>query len=518
MKLAFDEGSGVPIFTIEHNGSVLEWDGKEYNNTAKADIYDEINGYWSTLPVNRSNKIWEIYQKIHYVINEVFDLNQLHKQLVGLVKELYEEHPIDEIEYWMNVKGNVGVPPSLEETYTNEDMRFVERTYLVKDYRGLMTLTVALRPMLPIWSEYLKKIKSQLNNRDKEYVAMRLLSRSNIVATEPLLRFKRYVDASISAESSTIASVMGTLGTEETPEWLMSIGIVKSLVVGVVGVTTDGSTLISNVYNRMITNTLNVLDRKFGGRVRDKLPRDSYDDDNTSTIENYKMKQEVSDGDIVAVGVYAEEALTLSKHLDPAVPEELVLQCLEHTSSLKDFDVRQHHVTFTQWVLSSVLPARGIPAMSYPILMRAIAVAQAHLLHRGMYEMATLLTASIIPTTAGSTNWTMDERPRLDKETTEKLLAIYPHYQKPLGSKSGTERQQNPAIKAIDILTADLIRNLWRVQLSPPLRAMVKGKSLLIDRSSRLTVSVRVRYQLAEFILDNNTRRKEHASKQKHNH
>lgn len=513
MRLTFDDSSGAPTFIIDHDGGMLEWDAKEYNNSVRGNIYEEINGYWSTLPNNRQEEIYGTFKKIHYVINEVFDLNRLHGQLVGLVKDLYVHHPMDEIEYWMNVKGNVGIPAGIEETYTNEDKRFIERTYLASDYRGLMTLAVTLRPMLPIWSEYLKKVKSQLNNRDKEYVAMRLLSRSNVVASKPLLRFKRYVEASITAESSTIASVMGALGTEETPEWLMSIGIVKSLVVGEVGVTTDGSTLISNVYNRMITNTLNVLDRKFGGRVRDKLPRDGYDEDKASIIENYKMKQEVSDGDIVAVGVYADEAYNVSHQLDPDVPRELVELCLNNVLNFKDFDIQQHHLTFTQWVVASVINARGVPAMGYTTLMRTIAVAQAHLFHRGMYEMATLLTASLVPPNSRSTNWNTEERPRLDKETTEKLLALYPHYQKPFGSKSGTERQQNPAIKAIDLLTQDLIRTQWLVNLPPELKELNKGKGLTIDRSGKLTVSARVRHHLAEFIMDNNVRRKAHANK-----
>lgn len=512
MKLTFDDTSGTPIFVIEHGGVTLEWDAKEYNTSARGNILNEINGYWSTLPSARSEAIWEIYKKIYYVVNEVYDLNQLHGQLVGLVKDLYVQHPMEEIEYWMTVKGNIGIPPGLEEEYTNADKRFFERTYLAGDYRGLMVLAVSLRPMLPIWSEYLKKVKSQLNNRDKEYVAMRLLSRSSIVSSKPLLRFKRYVEASITAESSTIASVMGALGTEETPEWLMSIGVVKSLVVGEVGVTSDGSTLISNVYNKMITNTLNVLDRKFGGRVRDKLPRDGYDEDKASIIENYKMKQEVSDGDIVAVGVYADEAVRTSMHLDPEVPESLVRECLSNIMTFKDFDVQQHHLTFTQWVVSSVIPPRGVPAMSYQTLMRTMAVAQAHLFHRGMNEMATLITATMIKVDPNSTNYGTEERPRLDKETTEKLLALYPHYQKPHGSKSGTDRQQNPAIKAIDILTKELIRCQWRVNLTPALKELNKGKSLLIDRSSRLTVSATLRYHLAEFIIDNNTRRKIHAT------
>lgn len=517
MQLSFEDSSGVATFVLTHGDQVLEWDAKEYSGVGKTKILDDINGYWATLSPKRQADIWQIYTAIHKVLNDVNNIALLRREVCRLTKALYEQQPFAEIEYWCNLKANVVVPPTFKVEYAPEDLPYKQRTYLAEDYRGLMHLAVWLRPMLPIWAEYLVKIKPHFDGQGREKFVMAALSQSAVVKSKPLLRLQEYIEASVTTESTTMASLLGTLGSDELPEWLLGLGVVRRVAVGEVGITTDGSTIISNVYNFLFSSTLRTIDRRFGGRVKDKTPQGGADDDKASIIENYKMKQEVSDGDLVANDVASRRVLDLTLQLDPTVPVEWVTLCHSNLLAIPSFDPTQHQMTLAQWVNSTVTSARGLPTAQYSTVVGQIAMAQAHLLHRGWIELGLLMSA--VPVVASKTSLVGggEERPRLDRETTEELLKRFKYFQRPMGSKGGTERQQNPAIKAIDKLTMEMIRHRWTVYLPETLSAHLDLGRLLLKTSRTttgtvqslgvLTVGGDIRHQLATLIIDINTRR-----------
>lgn len=492
-----DDSTSLSALRICHKGKCTTWDAGMYDRTSRgagAAIFNEINAYWATLPANRQQAIWDVYEKIQETFETVFDSNKLHSTLVALTKELLEQHPLDEIDYWIKIRSNLKIPASMKEAYGPNDPR--DRTYLRADYAGLMILAIALRPMVPVWGEYIRRIKDESGSNYKEYLALGLLARSGIIRSEPMLRLRRYIEASVGTDTVTLSSVIGGLGSAELPEWLLGLALTRPVVLVNISECDDRNNIISNIY-RVVKNSIDTLNRKFSGAINEKRRvNDAVDDDNSSLAENYKVKQEISDGDLVILSVYTEDTNAMALKVDPTVDLELVQLCQRELSRHGQLEINQHHLTLTQWSLKPAISARGIPSLNKPSLLRAMSVTQALLWHWGFIDLALLVAASPVLAQGEEMLGVVESRSRIPREHVARLMELYPYYQN-IGGRQITERQQNPAVKAIELLTRTITRCDWDV--IGPNRLLQLGKDSLTGK--RMIAPADIKKQLADLII-----------------
>lgn len=495
MELCLDAGSTVEL--IHDDGRKLLWDVSEFDRTRLVDVNDvfrDINGYWSKLTPNRRNRIWEVYTKIHDSLNRITDPARLAQTLTGQVAELYAEMPLDEITHWVKFHGNVKIPTASLKLVHDPDDNNPGRTYLHSDYMGLVDLVIALRPMVPIWGEYIRCIKTESGSSYKVYVAVRLLNRSHLITSPPIERLRTYIECSIPYGNIEPSTILSGLGTAEMPDWLLSLVLVRRLAIGEIDALGDNGSIISNIFG-FITNTLKDLGRKFGGTVREKHQEDVNIDDEGSLIESYKVKEEIAAGDIAAFSVYTENVVRMTHHIDPTVPMDIIGKCIANASKMQGLYIRRHHLALCQWVMDRAMSPGSIPCLNKTALLRVMASTQAVLWHWGFPELAAMVTAEEVKSDRDMF-LAVDSRTRIPNELVEQLNVLYPHFDQS-DKTSSQGRKNNVACIAIAALTKELTAFNWRVVAPAELLQRCQG----IDNLNRIVVPMNVMEMLARLVL-----------------
>lgn len=468
MRLVSTSDSTVEVVN-DLTGEILSWDVSIFDRTRLPkieDVFRDINAYWKFIGQERQQRIWDIYKQIHAVWYEVTDSILLAKTLMELVMKLYNEMPQDELEHWVKFHAKVHYQDTLQHQHDPEDPN-PGRTYLYSDYQGLVVLTIAVRPMVPIWGEYISRIKKEVGGIYKEYNAMRILARTWVIHSPYADRLRLYIESSNLHNVSNVAAILSGLGTDQLPEFLLSFVIVRRIAVGDIDATSSNGSIISNIYG-FISSTLTDFDRRFDGMVKEKYPEDAGNDDEGSMMEAYKVKQHVTIGEVATFSAYVKRSLAMAVRIDPTISEERVVECVQSASTLQALAIHQHHVTLCQWVLAPVMPPKSIPLLNKSTILQAMGVTQALLWHWGFPELACLVTASKVEQERELT-LTNDVRTRISNEQIELLNKLYP-YTDP-NNKQGSTRQTNYAYKSALALTAEISKNPWEILAPAPLRA-----------------------------------------------
>ncbi len=479
MKIELDttQGMGLTTLRLSHRGEESFWDISSYyqrsgeKTPALADntMFDEINAYWAQLSPERQQAIWDTYCQAREILDTHYDIDALRRPLAQVVKQLYDLMPIQEIAYWSKFQG-IRLPSTLKDHYGDRDPP--DRTYLRQDYQGLVALAIALRPMLPIWGEFIGSTHKEAGNAFKEYQALRLLQHASITQSQEWQRLELYVHASLeNSQQPTLSStaVLTGLGSAEMPTWLLGLVVVRRLTVAPISAKEDNSSLISNIH-QYISNTLKSQDRKLGtqkfggtGKVSDKnKPDKNPEDQKASVVELYKVKQEVSDGDLVILNVYTEDVHRMAAGIDPTYDAWKVDRCVECIQQLQHLRTEPHWMHLAQWVVHPVMSPRGVPHLNKPSLLRVLAVTQALLWHWGFYDLAALATASPLQTAEDQTGVFAEGRPRIPKQLVDQAGIHWPHYRAGRG-KQVTERQQNVGTRAADKFCDAVTANDWQL-------------------------------------------------------
>lgn len=513
MKIELDplKSLGQSTLKLSHGNESSFWDVSAYyqrsgeKTPALEDnmIFDEINNYWAQLSPDRQTQIWNTYQQARQILDTHYDIKALLRPLKAVAKQLYDLMPVSEIAYWAKFQ-KIRLPNTLKDTYEARDIP--EQTYLRQDYEGLVVLAISLRPMLPIWGEFISATHKETGNAFKEYQGLHLLKDSTIMESEPMQRLRVYVNAFVERSQQPALSssaLLSGLGSSELPTWILALTVVRRLTVGQISARDDNSSLISNVH-QYIQNNLKSLDRKVGvqkfggtGKVVDKKkPEQNPEDQKASIVELYKVKQEVPDGDLVILNVATENVPLMMTTVDANIPEDKLQKCLDCVAALEHLPIEPHLFTLAQWIMSPYMPARGVPHLSKSALLRVFALTQAALWHWGFYDLAVLATATPLPVRDDEMRAGLEGRARIPKEIMEQLVAKWPHFRVGRG-KQVTQRQQNVVSRAVDKFCDMIAANDWQLHAPTELLQL----SSRFPNTKRLTVPQDIRAHVAQLLL-----------------
>lgn len=505
--------SGLNSIMLEHKGQISTWDvsstyQRTQNSTKEkeeeidtATLFAEINAYWASLSPARQDGIFEAYQSIYSIFEADYQLETATAKLRQKVAVLYSYQPLAELQHFLNFHADIQYPSSVKDSLdsTNGNSR-AERTYLRTDYFGLVSLAVALRPMIPIWGQFIEHSRRELGNNYKEYMAFGLLKDTTLARCGELERLREFIQASIASQitgDKTFTPVLGGLGTEELPVWLMAMTAVRRLASSTVSGPGDSVNLISKVHY-YVDSKMKSLDRDFGrafgGKVSEKKQTGSADGDNTSHVEMYKIKPDISDGDIVSLNIYAEDPYRLLAAREPTVPLEYLEQCLAVTRKMDQQDIQNHQLYLVKWVIYPALPPRGIDVITIEPLLKCMAVAQAILWHWGFYDLAAMITA--VPQVTGDDMLigVSENRSRIPKEHLGRMTENY-RFTLPV-KRNQSARQGNVAARAVDRLADILTRSDWILNAPPALIAQTSR----IGNSRTLSAPPDLKIQLSNLL------------------
>lgn len=507
MQIVDASSSDKPNFIrMVHKQQEIPWNLRLYYRNSTLDIpevFEFINGYWASLPEARQDQIFECYLEARHHIDEVIDQNMMHHRLTKTCKRLYELMPFEEIEYWVNNSANIKVPPSIKDTYDQLEisernqtaMDYQSKTYLRADYLQLINLAIALKPMIPIWAEYARADQVGVSGTFREYQALSLLNLSSILTVQPVNRLRTYIETNDPDLKTLMSAALGGLGSSELPDWAMALVIMRKLVIFKLSSYDDSNNIIRVIYHH-VKNTINTVPRRFTSQIRDKpTPSGGDDDENKSILETYKIKQEVSDGDLMVLSIYTEDVMGMSTRIAPDIDPNVVELCIENIRRCQNNHPTRGQLVLLSWVLSHVIPPRSIDHLNKQAIFSCMASAQAVLWHWGFCDVALLLTATETRDKQGSLLGGVETRSRIPKEYVDQFVEIYPHFQEK-GSKD-SERQTNVACKAIDTIAKDFIKCDWKVQSPDEL----KEHGSTIDDMNLMSTPSDIKTQLSALVL-----------------
>ena len=492
--------SGIQTIVMRHRGQVMRWDARPYkwgNPVENGQIFNPINDYWSRLPAERQDAIWACYIKVNQSFHTAAGLSELNAALTDDIAALYQQMPYDEFAYWLQFKSDYKVPTSMlsemPASAITEDVQL--RTYLRHDYVELLAMAVALRPMLPIWSEYLYTTKKDIPGTFKEHIAFGLIGRTYLVELDAMARLMTFIECSLAKIQQSSSAIIGGLGTAELPEWVRSGIVVKRVAVATLTPIDDKKHVVAEVY-KYLNNAITTMDRKFSGHIKDKEPHGSgNEEDNMSIAEIIKVKEEESIGDTVIIEAFAKQYLDMATALHPDIAIDRVSTCVQSAIETP-IEIRdKFHITVAQYVLARVLSPDGIEYLTEIEQKAILGLTQAILWHEEQYELAALITASPMETETVSVLSNADAKLPIDKVIVEQLMVKFPWYINEAGKKS--ERQLNPALKVIDIIAKEVGSCDWILNCPQELiRRTTRG-------TKRYTIQGDFKNHLGRLILNN---------------
>lgn len=477
------------------------------------DHFEQINAYWGQLPQQTQDSIFDTYKKIYIVLNERADIQSMIRALRPLATLLVDLHPLEEIDYWIWLKSPLLVPTGIKRVFNpEEDTSWTrEKTYLEDDYRKLVTLTLVMRVLIPVWEEFIIQTKKETGPTFKEYQAFDLISASHVMSSEAMRRLEVFVINTIPKDRSKEAAVFSGVSSEDFPEWILAVTVVKRLTsADIRGINSD-HTLVTYLHNYIDQRSKSLENRT--GKIKPKYDSESSSSDensNHSKLEGFKIKEIVAEGDISAIRRYItlsiEQAfgrepltgLSLVNRLNPNCDiSTLVRASHESVQALFSEQLTQHQITIAGWVMSKYVPCGAIPYLNKSDILSIVALAQAYLWSKGHYEIAALVSAVPRNYIDVGGNIIADSKTRMSSVNVAKFGKMFP-YLKRTSSRAQNAKSTNPSLTAIDIIIDKISCYQWTLTLPQEWIAAFQGNNVAV----RYRVPENIRDCLANLIVE----------------
>lgn len=206
------------------------------DNTNIDTLFDSINGYVATLPIEIQFEVFNTFLKLYTgdyrtTFSEQETVTKLELKIAKVTELLnYENFKI-----WINHKSDKLVYPDniLTDYVHDPDMNTtIEKTYVKKDYTDLIALIIFLRMLSPLYIEYHNHIRQ--NTPHHYFRVFMLLVRSGLHDTKEANKLRTYIDVNqqtlIGANKSENLIIYAGLSDDDVLDLLMSEVIFNKLL------------------------------------------------------------------------------------------------------------------------------------------------------------------------------------------------------------------------------------------------------------------------------------------------
>ena len=486
----------------QFKGESISWNVFPYfkgNSSVDYDIFEQINLYLKQLPVQTQENIFQCHKKIAKLLET--PSVTLDKDLRGLVKILLDNIDIHQVKYWVDLLAPISVPTVLEDVFVDSDENTGNRnrTYIKEDYRWLVAASIILRLCTPIWGTYIANTNKEKGNNFKEYFAAELLLDSYINDSIPLQKLRLFVIENIPKDKSMISATLAAFSEEDFPEWIARLVIIKKLAMEDLRGHNNDSHLIKVIF-QFIKQKLKNVDNSFYGSIKEKFETETSstgdDTNNLSKIEGYKIRQELSAGDVALIRVSLRDPMRIAERLSPGIDSKMVFESIESVKVLENSIIQKAQKALLQYVFKPVSPPSGILLLNKVDLVRNIGVMQAILWRAGWYELAALSSAIKIVNNEFLNLSFTGVRSRITKQQTDRLDYLYPYTKRPQG-KQKIVKNQNVAIQEIERLTDSFISNDWKLTIP---QQWINEANIPM-KVSRYSAPADIRVRIADFVI-----------------
>lgn len=500
----------------------------------RVSLFDEINEFVSRLSKEDQEKLYQYYCRIDNIFTEfgkttaetvataetISNSRMLNELLSDAIKDIYDIVLFEDLREYVVTNRKLKIPPDLMDSYATSDKvtpRYMQRTYLRNEYIDLVSVALGLRLMIPVWGRFLPISGKEDRVSMKELHAYQLLSKSKIYKAtgvispasrwfgeildgeEPNLtvfsRLETYLAANLKEEEYELAVSFKHLSSEEVPEYLMAQGLVRKAAVAPLSVEYGEQHMMKIIFNYCCSNN-NRKPTVFGGNIKQKVDVETQLDDNSSVLCVYKMKEQVSAGDLMICQKYVMRYLNAARTIEPNLSEERIEACVKATLAIDRFIPTESQTTLCVWIMSTVIAGCIVEIYDRkePLLV-SMAIAQAVLWEWDLPQLAILLTAKKIPLAEGEILGHVPRTPVSD--TNQALLGVVNPYEYTDNRGNEVAMSSNTAMRGIERISQEFFKSEWEPRCCKELAASYYRS----DKTRRVEVSPDFRDQAAQLLV-----------------
>lgn len=465
----------------------------------RVELFSEINDLISRYSKGDQQKLYDCYARLDAVLDSYgtdVKASEFMELLQDIVKGIFDIVKFEDLRDYLTSNKNIKFPAELADTYVTADKItpiYMERTYLKREYIDLAAVALGLRCMIPVWGAFLPIAIKEEGPKKKEYVAYKLLETCLLKECPAFDRLETYVRANTTEMEHEMAIIFEFLSSEEIPVFLMALALIRKVSIAPLSAETDKDHLMKVVFNYVCGNN-NRLPAAFGGNIRSKIDVEAATDDNSSVWCYYKMKEQISTGDLCIFQLYITDYLEAARAIDQEITDEQTEMCVARAQKLARFDPNDAQVALCIWVMSTVVAGCAIEMFDRNTLFTAMGISQTVLWKWGFHQLAILQTAAPVQM-ADDEMMTPVPRTKISDENMKQLEYIYP-YTMP-ESKKDSGQSPNVGVRGVEDAANVFFKNEWEPQCPRQLAAKYERS----DVTRRLQVSSDFRDELAELFI-----------------
>lgn len=492
----FNETTKPIEAVVSHKDQTINWSLSVYTRKSvdSEDIFNEINAYYATLTENEQAVIFDKYRHIKEILDTVTNKRptiEINKYCI----ELLNHHNFEKVKEWLKLYTNINIPNSLEENFIEDfDKKTTrDKTYLKEEYVELVTLTVILKCMFPIWGEFMNRIRRNAQRDRKEDEAYQLINNSNLVNTKAFHKLERYVENTLANdEDHNLAVVLKGISTADYPAYITALTVVRKLAPSQINFTDDRVNLMTSIYKFIRQRDRPQDNPSSPVKTKNRGGDDEDMTDKLSQLERYKLKQRISIGDIVGVEYAIEDVENVAFRLHSKIDVNFLHECINSSKELFHTRLLDPQITLLSWVIKPVISPRSIVYLPKEKVVELLGMTQAILWARGHQQLALIATATADMNNEVLNFTDLEAKDKIPKNIVDILDGFYLHRRS--SNKQVDFKPVNQAILAIDRLTEDLNKIRWIMTANQWMIEEVYGKNycsrnLIIPRNIKILLS-----------------------------
>lgn len=479
---------------------------------AKAnDVFVLPNLYIEHLKVNNLravNQLYLVYTDLKVIIQMVNDVSELNKQLTEIANSILNIIKLEDVVMWLKINNFIPIPPTVVTTYIHEPdkQHTMEQTYVLNDYIELVALSIIFRFLLPLFGEYIIKVEPVIGKDRKELAALQLLESHPIMESHAFEKLTAYVNKTIQVnlDQNGLYQLITNnfISSEDIPQLILSIVVIKRLTFGELffNEDEDGASLLTSIYQFVkdkVANTYSESD----GVVKENGATESAELGKLSATELLKIKWAITPGLMEEYKVFLSDPYEIAKLLGTQNSYEGITKWISYGNRFGVSVIPDLCNVFVGNIISPIITPTALYYLDRQSIMNILGVGSMILYERG-FKLFSLLTLSVTtPMIVGVFSSTdIDTKSQLRKDLIIELDNLFPIHSVSI-DKRNYGKNSNPAIKTIEHITTNLLKNRWN-SLIHASEEDFRDVQVLNYETSEITYSTNLANLIAEFIIN----------------
>jgi hypothetical protein len=469
------------------------------------DVFLHINEWLAKQSPTVQLEIFNVLARVKSALEYIYNVEECTRAVRVLVGALYDIVDFESIKRYVAFSPEINIPSTIVEEYNrqNQVSGTEGQTYDRRQYVDLISLSVALRLVYPVFVGFISAHARTLGIEYKEYQALSLLQESKLHTHPAMLKLRVYVETSLARgnpKHEAGISILGC-GTGDFPEMGLAAIVVKKLCCCDIRGITPRSTPVSTMW-QIIRALQEQRNTPPGSRIIPKGGNENGGDDDSSTLEGVKVRTSLSVMEQAAIHVQCEYWKLLRNKLNPELTDdniEMLYNNIYHGFMTQNVIVQRGQIALLAWVLAPVLSPQALQHVDKNEMLRLMAIGTAHLWYLGYKHLAALLSATRIDSDDANYAVGFGSRTRVADDKVAALETLYAHI-KPRDRADLKGKRQNPALTSVVSLSVLFSSVQWSFTLPPEMVAQLTGAA----NTKYFTAAPDLPNQLAQFVIDFN--------------